>query len=67
MSGPTQQKIAKTIAGRTKIGVWEGRCAGVQDIAGGEKGLVRKHIHTCGIMISTTIVIMDLVVHYIGI
>ena len=65
MGGPTQQKIAKTIAGQTKFGIWEGRCAGIQDIAGGEKGLIGEHITPCGIMI-TTVEIMAMVIHYIG-
>ena len=66
MGRPTQQKIAKRIAGQGRIGIWEGRCAGIQGIAGGERGLIGEHIHTCGIMF-TTMVIMVMVIHYIGI
>ena len=66
MGGQAQKKIAKTVAGQTKFGIWEGRCAGIQDITGGENGLIGEHIHTCGIMV-TTMVIIVMVVHYIGI
>ena len=45
---------------RQIFGIWEGRGAGIQDIAGGEKGLIGEHVHTCGIMI-TTVVIMVIV------
>ena len=50
---------------RQIFGIWEGRGAGIQDIAGGEKGLIGEHVHTCGIMI-TTVVIMVMVKHYKG-
>ena len=66
MGWPTQQKIAKTVPGQTKFGIWEGRCAEIPDITGGENGLIGEHIHTCGIMV-TTMVIIVMVIHYIGI
>ena len=56
MGWPTQQKIAKTVAGQTKFGIWEGRCAEIPDITGGENGLIGEHIHTCGIMVTTMVI-----------
>ena len=66
MGGPTQQKTAKAVTGQTTFGIWEGMCAGIQEITGGENGLNGEHIHTCGIMV-TTMVIIVMVIHYIGI
>ena len=65
MGGPTQQKIAKTIAGQTKNWYLRREMRRNPRHRRGEKGLIGEHITPCGIMI-TTVEIMAMVIHYIG-